>query len=348
MARPKGSEGQNDDKDAAGHYLILFDADGEDRQLSLDELAGQKPDESQLLWVDLRAPAAEVLDRVWEALELPERSRLAIAKGATEPALGKNGEVFWARVVALAGDKRDDAGKASETRVRPKGAVLAIIAGKRFVLTIREEPVEYLDEQRNCEDVDAHVGALSAESFTAALLHWHLSTYFAAVADFELDIEQMEVGILSDRQLDCLPRLRQLRKGASRLRRMLAPHRVVFDGMSRPDFRPTEGEDADRHFEKLDIHFERAMDVVENARELVVGSFELFSSQTALQTNKSMGVLTFATVILGLLAMVAGMLGMNFKAAFFETETTGFLVAAGSMLVVGIVALVIGRLRRWF
>src|SRR5690606_16499241 len=150
---------------------------------------------------------------------------------------------------------------------------------------------------------------LSAESFTAALLHWHLSTYFDAVADFERDIERMEVGILSERQLDCLAQLRELRKGASRLRRMLAPHRVVFDGMSRPDFRPQVDEEADRHFDRLDTHFERAMDVVENARDLVMGSFDLFSSQTALQTNKSMGILTFATVVLGLLAMVAGMLG---------------------------------------
>ena len=340
---PKG------DRDDSGHYAILFDAEGDDRRLGVDDLAGLQPDESQLIWVDLASPDAGVIDRVWKAFDLPERSRKAIAEGATEPALGKNGEVFWVRVAALAvSSKDDDAKSRDDARTRPKGLVVAIIAGKRFVLTIHDAPVEYLDQQRNREDVDAHVGALSAESFTAALLHWHLSTYFAAVADFELDIERMEVGILSGRQRDCLPQLRQLRKGASRLRRMLAPHRVVFDGMSRPDFRPTEGEDADRHFEKLDIHFERAMDVVENARELVIGSFELFSSQTALQTNKSMGILTFATVVLGLLAMIAGMLGMNFKASFFDTETSGFLIAAGSMVVLGIVALVVGRLKRWF
>ncbi|MGQ4659877.1 CorA family divalent cation transporter [Lysobacter sp. F6437] len=339
----------NPEQEATGHYAILFDADGDDRRLELDDLAGLQLADSQLLWVDLRAPGADMLDKIWQAFELPERSRKAIEKDATRPALGKNGEVFWVRVAALAGNPPDDdAVTRKDMRVRPKGLVLAIIAGKRFVLTIHDEPVEYLDEQRNREDVDSHVGAMSAESFTAALLDWQLSTYFDAVADFELDIERLEVGILSDRRLDCLPQLRQLRKGASRLRRMLAPHRVVFDGMSRPDFRPTEGEDADRHFEKLDIHFERAMDVVENARELVVGSFELFSSQTALQTNKSMAVLTFATVVLGLLAVLAGVLGMNFDAAFFDTRTTGFMVAAGAMSLLGIIALVIGRLKHWF
>lgn len=339
----------NDPPASTGHYAILFDADGEDRRLALDELAGLQPDDSQLLWVDLRAPDSDMLDKVWQAFDLPARSRTAIAKDATHPALGKNGEVFWVRVAALAADQQKTDSKARrDARARPKGVVLAIIAGKRFVLTIHDEPVEHLDEQRNREDVDSHVGALSAESFTVALLDWQLSTYFDAVADFELEIERLEVSILSDRRLDCLSQLRQLRKGASRLRRMLAQHRVVFDGMSRPDFRPTEGKDADRHFEKLDIHFERAMDVVENARELVVGSFELFSSQAALQTNKSMAILTFATVVLGMLAVLAGILGMNFDAAFFDTKTPGFMVAAGAMLLLGIVALAIGRARHWF
>ena len=106
--------------------------------------------------------------------------------------------------------------------------------------------------------------------------------------------------------------------------------------------------DIDRRFETLDSHFERAMDVVENSRELVVGTFELFSSQTALKTNESMAVLTFATVVLGLLACLAGVLGMNFDAAFFETKTTGFFVAAGAMVLLGVIALVIGKMKRGF
>lgn len=335
--------------EASGFYAILYDADGEDRELGLDDLAGHSLGEFRLLWVDLLAADAGTLDRVWQALDLPAHSRAAIEADASHPALGNNGEVFWVRVAALAGGSGKREGKErKDARARPEGVVVAIIAGAHFVLTIHDQPVEYLDNQRKREDVDSRVGVLSAESFTAALLDWHLSTYFDAVADFEEDIERLEVGILSDRRLDCLPQLRHLRKGASRLRRMLAPHRAVYDGMSRPDFRPAESEEVNRNFEKLDIHFERAMDVVENARDLVVGSFELFSSQTALQTNKSMAILTFATVVLGLLAVLAGMLGMNFDAPFFDTQTTGFLLASGSMLLLGIIALVIGRLKHVF
>ena len=97
----------------------------------------------------------------------------------------------------------------------------------------------------------------------------------------------------------------------------------------------------------LDTRFERAMDVVENARELVIGSFELFSNQTALRTNASMSVLTFATVVLGILAVVAGMLGMNFKAGFFDAAR-GFWYATAALAMIGGLALLIGRWRKWF
>lgn len=330
-------------------YAVLYDANGEDRESGLDQLAGLEFGESQLLWVDLLAPDADTLDRVWQALQLPPQSRTAIEQDASHPALGNNGEVFWVRVATFADHSgKRAAGERQDARSRHKGVVLAIIAGANFVLTIHDEPVEHLENQRRRENVDPHVGALSAESFTAALLDWNLSTYFDAAADFEMAIERLEVRILSERRLDCLSQLRHLRTRASRLRRMLAPHRVVYGGVARPDFRPIEGKEAARHFEKLDVHFERAMDVVENARELVVGSFELFSSQTALQTNRSMAILTFATVVLGMLAVLAGILGMNFDAPFFKTETTGFLVASGSMLLLGIIALVVGRMKHWF
>ena len=319
-------------------HVVLYDAEGEDEEFELAAVAGMKPGDTQLLWVDLLAADAETLSLAWRVLALSDRIRIAIERGASNPALGNHGEVFWARTVAL-------------RKVRgslPQGVVVALVCGPDFVLTIHDEPVDYLERLRTREDANSRVGVLSPETFVAALLDWHLATYFEAVADFERDIERLEVGILSVRKLDCLPELRQLRRGASRLRRMLAPHRVVYGGLSRPDFRPAEGKDADRHFHTLDIHFERAMDVVENARDLVIGSFELFSSQTALQTNKAMYVLAFATVVLGVLAVIAGTLGMNFDAPFFDTETPGFLVATGSMVLLGIAALIFGRWKRWF
>ncbi len=88
-------------------------------------------------------------------------------------------------------------------------------------------------------------------------------------------------------------------------------------------------------------------DVVENARDLVIGSFELFSSKTALQTNEQMRVLTFATVVIGMLAVLAGVLGMNFEAPFFKTAARGFWWAVSAMAALTVIAVVVGKLRKW-
>ena len=318
---------------------VLFDADNDDR--SLDglglEVAGSLT-ERQLLWIDMFNPSQAELEQASEALSLPKAALQGYRDTATSPVLEDCGGCFWLRVVAV--DK--DPGKTFS------GTVLTVIAGTNFVVTLHKCPLEFLESIRSRRSRQGSLGDLGAASFVAALLEWHLGTYFAAVARFELEVERLEVDILAEHPRACLVELRELRKAASRLRRMLAPHRVVFSALPRPDFRPEEDERTARHFSALDIHFERSMDMVENARDLVVGSFELFSSQTALAANETMKVLTFVTVVIGLLAVIGGILGMNFEAPFFKTGVVGFSAAVGSMLFLGVAALFIGRWRRWF
>ena len=86
----------------------------------------------------------------------------------------------------------------------------------------------------------------------------------------------------------------------------------------------------------------------ESARELVIGSFELFSTRTAQRTNETMRVLTFVTVLLGTLSVLAGVLGMNFEAPIFSTGARGLTITIGVMLAIIAIAIAVGRWRRWF
>jgi Mg2+ and Co2+ transporter CorA len=317
---------------------VLFDSEGEDRLLNAPaELDGLVPSEKQLLWVDVLGADSTIAAQLAGLLSLPAKAQVALLGGQSYPRLVNGGKFFWLDVIAV----KDEPG------LRFQGSTLAILAGPNFVVSVHDEPIEFIDTLTAREAGETHLGSLSSASFTASLLDWHLSTYFAAVAQFELAVERLEVEVLSEHPRDCLNEMRELRKGASRLRRMLAPHRTVFAGLSRPDFRPQENAVADQHFLALDSRYEKAMDMVENARDLVVGSFELFSSQIAIATNLQMRVLTFATVVLGVLACMAGILGMNFDAPFFHTSATGFWIAVGAMMSLAIAALVIGKAKRW-
>lgn len=325
--------------DRPAFHAVLFDAVSGDRQLDkLDEAVVQGLGDKQLLWVDLLNPAEEQLRALAAQLSLPPAAIEGYLGSDTNPCLDPCGNCFWLRVVSI----NDEPG------LQFSGTVLSMIAGPNMVITLHHHPVAFLEEFRSTQPDHGDVGELGAASFVSALLDWQLGTYFEAVSRFEMEVERLEVDILSEKPRDCLAELRSLRKGASRLRRMLAPHRVVYTALTRPDFRPQEDERTEQHFSALDIHYERAMDMVENARDLVVGSFELFSSQTALTANETMKVLTFATVVIGILAVLGGVLGMNFEAPFFKTGALGFYVALGLMLAIAGVSIWIGKRKQWF
>ncbi len=317
--------------------VTLYDADGADRAVDVDQIDIGRLQEQQLLWIDVESDDSALIDELGRRLDLPADAIAALQNMESTPRVDNYGDCFHLQVVAVE----------HEGGLKFNGTVLGIVAGANYVLSVHHRPVPFIAALRERERGESELGALSAESFTASLLNWQLSTYFAAVSDFEAVVERLEVEILAEKDGHCLEDLRNLRRGASRLRRMLAPHRVVFGGLARPDFRPRASGEANAHFFHLETNFERAIDVVQNTRDLVIGSFELFSSQTALRTNEVMRSLTFFTVLIGTLAVLAGLLGMNFAAPFFETGAKGFWSALAGMAIVVVIAMLVARRRRW-
>ncbi|HSR64198.1 MAG TPA: CorA family divalent cation transporter [Xanthomonadaceae bacterium] len=329
--------------DGACVRILQFDADADDRVLEEAAIDPAALGERQLLWVDVEDEDAEVADAV--VRRLVERLRLGPGAPALlrqidgRPRLHNVGDWFLVQVTAV-----EHAGA-----LQFNGRALAIVCGHNFVLTLHRGPLGFLDQLRRREHAETRLGSLSAESFTASLLDWQIESYLHAVSDFEAAVDRLEVAILASRvQRESLPELARLRRGASRLRRMLAPHRHVFGALARPDFRPDAGADVDRQFRALEQRFERAMDAVENARDLVVGSFELFATRTAQRTNDTMRVLTFVTVLTGSLAVVSGALGMNFKASLFESAGFGFWTTIAAMGAFVVLSVAFARWRRWF
>ena len=330
--------------------VTLFDADGSDCALALAAIDLSALSERQLLWIDFQDDEAgaadsgrpdnsadETLAHLARVLGLDDASLRVLRELNGETHLRNFSKWFLVQVVAV-----EHLGQ-----LKFGGRALAIVCGHNFVLSLHRGPLEFIEQLRE-RSADTGIGSLSAESFTASLLDWMVESYLHAVTDFEAEVDRLEVAVLASKvHREFLPRLAQLRRGASRLRRMLAPHRHVFDALARPDFRPDEDGVADRHFRALEQRFERAMDAVENTRELVVGSFDLYTTRSAERTNDTMRALTFVTVLLGSLAVVAGALGMNFKTPFFDTGDTGFWVSIGVMAGFALLAVAFARWRRW-
>ena len=321
--------------------LKLFDVDGGDCEIDADAIDPDALTERQLLWVDIEDnrgdDTAGIVDALVEKLRLGDgRDALRALDG--RPALQNFQDWFLVEVVAV-----ECPGK-----LQFEGRGLAIVCGRNFVLSLHRGPLAFLDELHDREHGETRIGSLRAESFTASLLDWQVDSYLKAVSGLEAEVDRLEVSVLTTSvHHECLPELARLRRGASRLRRMLSPHRHVFGSLARPDFRPDEDGGTEKEFRALEQRFERAMDAVENGRELVVGSFELFTTRSAQRTNETMRVLTFVTVLLGTLAVIAGAMGMNFKAPIFETGQSGFWITVVGMLGFAVLATILARWRKW-
>jgi magnesium transporter len=316
----------------------LYRADAVDLEVDLDATVLAGLNERQLLWVDVAAPQDGEIDRVAALFRLSPAA-LRVPPHPHRPSIENYGPCFRIAVYAVLDGNGDPC----------KPLPLTLVAGDNFVISVHAGNLPFIEELRRREKGDTKLGELTAESFVASLLDWQLSTYFHAVERLEHEVDEVEVAVLGRRQTSgFLRRMVRARQEISELRRLLKPHRDVFYGLARPDFTATERPEAKPHFTALIAHFERAEDALESARDLVVGSFDLFATRAAQRTTETMRVLTFVTVLMGSLSLIAGVMGMNFGLPFFETGERGFWQVMGLMSIVVAIALGVGRWRRWY
>ncbi|MDQ6787134.1 MAG: magnesium transporter CorA, partial [Acidobacteriota bacterium] len=89
-----------------------------------------------------------------------------------------------------------------------------------------------------------------------------------------------------------------------------------------------------------------AIDAIENSRETVLSLFELYTTRASHRMNNLMKRLTFVTVIVGSMSVIAGILGMNFEAGIFKAPN-GFLVAIIGMGLLGIGLTITAKFMDW-
>src|SRR5688500_19541483 len=99
-------------------------------------------------------------------------------------------------------------------------------------------------------------------------------------------------------------------------------------------------------FESLLRRFEATVQEARDAREAIVGSFDVLIARGGHRTNEIMKVLTLTSVILLPGALIAGVMGMNFKVGLFD-EPMLFWVVVGLIVVIAPVTIGLAQMWRW-
>ena len=327
----------------------FYDADGRDRQIPLEEVSVDRLISDNLLWIDVHDRDAAELERVRALLDLD--AGVWTAEDSSRSQLQNYGTYFRFSLGTAPSQNHlvdDRPSQATEERTVLGSVRVDFIVSERWLVTVQDGEVPYLGAFREQDKAETLIGLLTGQALTASLLDWHLGEYFQEVSRIEEAVDKLDERVLRESASRILlGRMVALRRRVSKLRSLLVAQRDVFYGLSRPDFALITDSGAAPFYEGLVARFERAVDEIERTRDVVVGSFELFTSRTGQQTNDLVKVLTFLTAIVGFCAAIAGLMGMNFKLAFFETGLTGFSFVTGGLVLVALTSVAYARYRDW-
>ena len=221
-----------------------------------------------------------------------------------------------------------------------------ILAGRDWVVTVHDGPLPGLERLDAATEGETRLGALDAASFVAAVTDEILDDYLELVDSIEGDIDRLDQRALrSPADRDVLDRIVRVRRRVSFIRRTLAPHRVAFAALARPDM--ALHDELGQPWPGLTERLERALDAVENLRDLLLGTFDIHMGRAAQDSNETMKVLTLTSAVLLPAVVLAGVMGMNFKLSFFD-DPDNFWIVIGAMAAFGVSLLVLAKWQRWW
>ena len=291
---------------------------------------------SSLLWIDLERPDEKELERLADALELEDAS-LRRLRGDDDgtPHLGDFGAYLHVTGSAPRGEHHEI-------------QHVACLVSKSWVVTVRDGPVEVVDELRERAEGAGDVGRLDGLEFLADLLTWVLEGYLRAFEAIDVELEEIDQRAMegSASHERTLARLVEIRAEIGHLRRLLVAHRAVLLALTRPELGGISTEQSGARFDALLDRLAEITQAARDSRESVVGSFDVLMTQVGQRTNEIMKTLTLVSLLLLPGTLLAGILGMNFKVGIFDHAEL-FWVALALIAAVALGTLVVVRQRRW-
>lgn len=238
-----------------------------------------------------------------------------------------------------------DTSSPDDASSEPDPRIIDIVGGRDWVLTVHGGPAPELEWLDAATEGETRLGALDAAGFVAAVADEVLTEYLEVVESIEREIDRLDVRAMKARRgSDVLSDIVDVRRRIGRLRRSLAPQRVAFASLSRPEM--ALDEDFGAPWPGLTDRLDRTIDSVENLRDVLLGTFDIQMGRSAKDANDVMKVLTLLSAVFLPGIILAGVMGMNFQMGFFG-DTANFWVVIAAMVVFALAILGVARLRRW-
>jgi magnesium transporter len=338
-AEPEIDPAQSEEHpDSSVLRAYLYDAKGSDREVQPGSGVVRKLGKNELLWVDFDLEDDRAVSSISDWFGIEVDSLREALRSRKRPTFQTADEYFHLSAVMVI--------EAEPDRIEPV-EIHAFVA-RNWIVTVHDSSLDLVGEFNRPIKGETEIGQLDGPVFLANLLDWALGGYFRVLEGLEDQVDALDQKLLSKevQREELLAKLVVLRRRITELRQLLVPHRDILAVLTQPDsdtFTPAHSAEP---FQRVYERLEKAIDAADNTREMLIGSFEVFMTQTAQRTNDVMKLLTLVSVLLLPCAVIAAILGMNFKMRFFDQPGL-FWVAIGVMVVLAASTLIVARLRRW-
>jgi Mg2+ and Co2+ transporter CorA len=335
-------EGQEPARPLEGVSAHLFDADGRDRAIAVDEIDPAAVCERCLLWVDIDLDAVESFEAIADRLALTPRDRARIETDSGRARVFHHTGRVHLTLEAL----EPEAGQEDESDLRLARREIDLLASLGVVVSVHHGPVEALERFAAGISGDSSLGALLAADLLSSLADEVVAGYLDVAERIERRIDRLDRVALDGRAGEGILReLASVRHQIGVVRRTLAPHRAALAALARPDMAEESG--VGRPWPGLVERVEGAVASVESLREALLGTYDIYMGRAAQRANDVMKVLTLLSAVFLPAVVLAGVMGMNFELPFFDRPDNFFLVVA-VMAVFAIALIVVARARHWF
>jgi magnesium transporter len=318
----------------------LFDADGHDRVIDLEAVERNQTGDRRLLWVDVDLDVPGALETIDARLGLTAAERARVEADAGRARLFHRTERIHLTLESV--EPADDTADDDLGLLRRE---VDLLASPGIVVTAHRGPVVALDRFIESLSGESSVGALQAAGLLSSLVDEVITGFHEVAEHIERQIDHLDqVALSGDAGGAFLDDLVRIRRRISFLRRTLAPHRDAMAALARPELATDDG--IGQPWPGLIERIETASRTVDGLRDALLGTHDIQMGRAAQRANDVMKALTVVSAVFLPAIVLAGVMGMNFQIAFFDTPQN-FYVVAGAMTLFGILFLVFARLRSW-
>ena len=315
--------------------VLLFDGDRAERLAGVDDVPTSLGG-SKLLWIDIPETSEDATRSVAAELDLDEIASRSLTSTSQTPSFRDAGRFVHLTIHAPGGNGSDELTE------------IECLVAENWVVTAHDRPVAVLGEFAELASGSGPTGEMDGPSFVAALLEWVLTEYSTAFDRLEEELEDVDERAMQGmgRPEEEIERLVGVRRRTARLRRSLAAHRPLLLALTHPELEALGDASSAQRFQALLARYEATLQGARDVRESIFGSFDVLIARTGHRTNEIMKILTLASVVLLPGALVAGVMGMNFKVGLFE-HPVGFWLVVACIATIGLATVASAKLRGW-